>query len=60
MDKRHTIVQRYLDHPVCLGGEWMPRARAIQEMQNDGLTPREIDRWMQGQELAQRLHPRRP
>lgn len=47
-----NTVQPYLEKPVNLGGDIMPRGEAIAIMQQEGHPQPCIDRWLQGQELA--------
>ena len=54
-----TFVSRYLDEIIDYGGLPCTRAEAILDMQQMGLTQPEIDRWLQGNELAKQLRERR-
>ena len=48
------FIDRYLNEIIDYGGEPFTRAEAILHMQALGLSQPEIDRWLQGNELAQR------
>ena len=54
-----NFVSRYLNELIDYGGIPCTRAEAILDMQQIGLTQPEIDRWLQGNEHAQRLRERR-
>jgi hypothetical protein len=49
----------YLDEIIEYGGEFMPRAEVIADMQRTGTPQSLIDRWLQGQELAANLRAQR-
>jgi hypothetical protein len=51
----HRYIDKYLNEMIEYGGCACTRHEAILDMQQIGLTQPEIDRWLQGQELAQRL-----
>ncbi len=65
--KRHKAAKRdstrfidlYLNEIVDYGGMPCTRAEAILDMQRIGSTQGEIDRWLQGHELAQRFRQER-
>ena len=54
-----SFVDRYLNEIIDYGGLPCTRAEAILDMQQMGLTQPMIDRWLQGNELAQRIRERR-
>jgi hypothetical protein len=53
------FINQYLGEIIDYGGEPYTRAEAILHMQSIGIEQPCIDRWLQGNELAQRLHERR-
>jgi hypothetical protein len=57
--KRRTLVQQYLEEVIDYGGEPYTRGEAILHMQSIGLNQSNIDRWLQGYELGQRLRTQR-
>jgi hypothetical protein len=46
---------KYLDELISYGGEPYTRAEAIADMQRIGMDQLSIDRWLQGQELMNRI-----
>ena len=54
-----SFVDRYFNEIIDYGGLPCTRAEAILDMQQMGLTQPMIDRWLQGNELAQRIRERR-
>jgi hypothetical protein len=48
-------MQPYLGQVINFGGEWMLRGDVIDVMLREGHEPRFIDRWLQGQECAEKL-----
>ena len=51
-------IDRYLNEIIDYGGIPCTRAEAILHMQSIGMDQPCIDRWLQGQELAQRIRQR--
>ncbi len=49
----------YLAEIINFGGEPMSRARAISEMEKGGAKREEIDRWLQGNDLARKIQARK-
>ena len=54
-----SYIDRYLNEVIDYGGLDYTRGEAILDMQRMGMTQPEIDRWLQGNEFAQRLRERR-
>ena len=54
LPSRQTVYS-YLNEIIDYGGEPWARGDAIKDMQALGLTQPDIDRWLQGYELAQHL-----
>jgi len=52
-------IDRYLNEIIDYGGIPCTHAEAILHMQSIGMDQPCIDRWLQGQELAQRIRQRR-
>ena len=50
---------KYLSELISYGGELFTRAEVIADMQRIGLDQPSIDRWLQGQELMDRIERRR-
>jgi len=51
---------KYLGELISYGGEPYTRAEAIADMQRIGMDQPSIDRWLQGQELMDRIERHRP
>jgi len=53
------LIDRYLNEVIDYGGEPYTRAEVILDMQQRGIDQPCIDRWLQGNEHAQRRRERR-
>ena len=49
---KRTVVSDFFNEPILYGGLICTRTEAMQDMEEQGMDQRCIDRWMQGAQLA--------